>query len=128
MLLVVAQPPRELPQHAHGNLRRFLHDAIERGGVDAQELHRTGGACRHFTRLVLEQRHLAEEVADLELRDLPLLPRVLLQELDATAADDEHVRAGVVLLEDQLARFRGDQIAGEIVGVQRFVLDVHLYK
>jgi chorismate synthase len=63
-----------------------------------------GASCRRARELV-EERHLAEDVAGAKRRDLLLLAVAVLDDVDLARPDDERADAGVALSNDLLSRF-----------------------
>ena len=84
-----------------------LEHRVERRAVDPHELDVGLGAGRGGARDVLEDAHLAEEVALLERREDAGLAADRLEQLHRPRLDDEHLRADVALGEDDVAHRRG---------------------
>ena len=105
----LAKAARELAHHPDRDLGVDLEHRVERGPVDPHELDVGLGPGRGGARDVLEDAHLAEEVALLERREDPGLSADRLEQLDRSRLDDEHLRADVALGEDDFAHGVADE-------------------
>src|SRR5213075_1354138 len=86
-----------------GDLRMTLEDAAEVPALDAETRGRLDRTARRAARELVEERHLAEDVAALQLSELVLVTLTVLHDLDAALLDDERADAGVTLTHDLLA-------------------------
>jgi hypothetical protein len=114
-LVGLAQAARQLAHHAHRDLGIGTQHLVEGRAVDLQQLAVDQRARARGARQLLEDRHLAEEVALLEHRDLALLLALeRLEDLDASVLDDVHLGAEVALAEDVLSapHFHGEVTGG----------------
>ena len=103
--LGVADPTRQHREQREGDLGVALQDPAE---VPALDPERSGGldrAHRRRTRELVEERHLAENIARPERADLLLITVAILDDLDLAGPDDESTNAGVALPNDLLPRF-----------------------
>jgi len=80
-----------------------LEDPAEVPPRDLEARRRLDRADRGRARELVEQRHLAEDVARTELGDLLGGAGVVLDDLDLARPDDERADAGVALPDDLLA-------------------------
>ena len=117
----LAETLRILPDDPHGDLRILLQHVVESRTVDDEDFDfglrdRVGGARRGF-----EQRHLAEEVALLQMREDVRLAVDVFDDLDLTILDDEHLGAEVALGKDHVAGRVGlRRVLDGIFSVSRF--------
>src|SRR6266566_3919983 len=81
-----------------------LEDAAEVPALDPEGGGRLDRADGRRTRELVEERHLAEDVARPERADLLFFPVAILDDLDLARTDDEGADAGVALPDDLLPR------------------------
>jgi hypothetical protein len=101
-LLGTTQARRQLAHDADRDFHILRHDFAERGAVDAQQAHGCARHRRGEARLVLEDRHLAEEIARPQLCQRVRTARIA-HDVHRPGLDDVHLRARVALAEDRLA-------------------------
>jgi chorismate synthase len=82
-----------------------FEDPAEVPALDPERGGRVARARGRRPRELVEQRHLAEDIAGTERGDLLLLAVAVLDDVDLAGADDERADAGVALPHDLLPRF-----------------------
>ena len=92
----------------------LLQQIGELSTFDSQQPHIGFGACRGETRLILQDRHLTEEIAGAELGQW-CITASLAQDRDGAGLNDVHVRTRIAFAEDVLA---GAELLEILVGVR----------
>ena len=91
--------------YARGTLAPQAGMQAEVPPLDSERGRRLDGASGRRTRELVEERHLAEDVAGSEGGDLLLFAIAVLDDVDLARTDDERADAGVALADDLLPRF-----------------------
>ncbi len=98
----VAQPLRVLADDAHGHLGVLAQHLVEPRAVDGQDADLAGSDRVGAAGDVLQDGHLAEEVALVEMGKHVRRTADVLDDLDLPVLDDVHLRTKVTLVEDHI--------------------------
>ena len=114
------EPARELLHEAERDLGVVRDHLLERRRVDDQALRVLEHHRRRRARLVVEDGHLADELAAAQRRQRALLVAHLLEDLHDARLDDVHLLAALPLPEEHLAgrgiRGRSAEKSGSDIG------------
>src|SRR5438132_3684270 len=100
--LRVADAADQDRQQREGELRMTFEDPAEVPALDAQRGRRLDGAGARRARELVEERHLSEDIARSERRELDLFAALVLDDVDLAGTNDERADAGVALTHDLL--------------------------
>ena len=102
--LVPGTAGQETAQHQLAHLRRCRQHGAQAGPIEGDRLRRLGRHALRHRGLAREGRDVADERPGVGLRDPDLLARLVVDEVDPAALDDEEGRVAQTLLVEDLAR------------------------
>jgi predicted GNAT superfamily acetyltransferase len=124
LVLGVSNPSHEHRQKRERDLRMALEDAPEMPTLDPERGRRLGRSDGGGAGEFIEERHLPEDVARSERRELRLLAAPVLHDVDFSGTDDEGAHAGVALANDLVARLVTLLDRGVRDGLERALIEI----